>query len=225
MQLLRVKVHRAEHFLGVDRKAVHDLKFSIRHQPMFPAQGRQDGDIGSHVVGAVGLYKTRAVIMLQKFLKQRKARAAGKQPRLHAGVRFKSGEGVVGEEGRQGLHQLHVRVHINAAHFRHSLQANIVRDKRPALSRVSLTHVLRRGGNVKILLVPLDDLVVRAEFLPAFNALFRQLRLGISAKPAVMNDFWNAHSCSPFRRCFPIFRVRPDTPSSRSVRAAPSSGQ
>ena len=176
-------------------------------------------------MGAVGSYKARAVVMLQKFLKQRKARAAGKQPRLHAGVRLKSGKGVVGEEGRQGLHQLHVRVHVNAAHFRQRFQPDIVRDERPALDPVGLTHILRRGGNVKILLVPLDDLVVRAEFLPTFDTPFCQFWLGISAKPAVMNDFRNAHPFSPFRRCLPTFRMRPDTPSSRSVRTAPSSGQ
>ena len=42
--------------------------------------------------------------------------------------------------------------------------------------------------DIKVVLVPLADLKIRAEFAPAGNALFRQLRLFAPAEPAVVDD-------------------------------------
>ena len=68
-------------------------------------------------------------------------------------------------------------------------------------------HVGRVEADLKILLVPLDDLVVRAVFLPAFYALAVRFADRPAAEPAVMNDFRDTHTqylicCSANGRCF-----------------------
>ena len=45
--------------------------------------------------------------------------------------------------------------------------------------------------DIKVVLVPLADLKIRAELLPAGDAPLGKLRLFAAAKPAVVDDFWD----------------------------------
>ena len=45
--------------------------------------------------------------------------------------------------------------------------------------------------DIKVVLVPLADLKIRAELPPAGDALLGKLRLFAAAKPAVVDDFWD----------------------------------
>ena len=45
--------------------------------------------------------------------------------------------------------------------------------------------------NIVIAFIPSDYFVIRAEFIPGFNAHIQRLWNGISRKPAVVNFFWN----------------------------------
>ena len=45
--------------------------------------------------------------------------------------------------------------------------------------------------NIKVVLVPLADLKIRAEPAPTGDALFCQLRLFAAAEPAVVDDLWD----------------------------------
>ena len=97
----------------------------------------------------------------------------------------------------QRAHQLHVRIQINAAVLVQHCQPRIVRYKGIFLCLVGLLCVAILA-DIKVLLVPFDDLVIRAVFLPAFHT-FAVLRAdGPAAEPAIMDDLGDAHDCSSF---------------------------
>ena len=50
--------------------------------------------------------------------------------------------------------------------------------------------------DIEVVLIPLADLKIRAELLPAGDALLGKLRLFAAAKPAVVDDFGNHGSIS-----------------------------
>ena len=50
--------------------------------------------------------------------------------------------------------------------------------------------------DIKVVLVPLADLKIQAELLPAGDALLGKLRLFAAAKPAVVDDFGDHVSVS-----------------------------
>ena len=94
----------------------------------------------------------------------------------------------------QRAHQLHVRVQIDAAVLIQHCQPHIVRHKGIFLCFVGLLRVAVLA-DLKVLLVPFDDLVIRAVFFPAFDT-FPALRVdGPAAEPAVVDDLGDAHAC------------------------------
>ena len=95
----------------------------------------------------------------------------------------------------QRAHQLHVCVQIDAAVLVQHRQPHIVRHKGIPLCLVGLLRVAV-CADIKVLLVPRHDPVIRAVFLPAFHA-FPVLRAdGPAAEPAVVDDLGNAHDRS-----------------------------
>ena len=97
----------------------------------------------------------------------------------------------------QRAHQLHVRIQIDAAVLVQHCQPRIVRHKGIFLCLVGLLCVAILA-DIKVLLVPFDDLVIRAVFFPAFHT-FAVLRAdGSAAEPAIMDDLGDAHDCSSF---------------------------
>lgn len=50
--------------------------------------------------------------------------------------------------------------------------------------------------DIEVVLIPLADLKIRAELLPAGDALLGKLRLFAAAKPAVVDDLWDHVSVS-----------------------------
>ena len=105
----------------------------------------------------------------------------------------------------QRAHQLHVRIQINAAVPVQHRQPHIVRHKGIFLCFVGLLRVAVLA-DLKVLLVPHHDLVIRAVFFPAFDT-FTALRAdGPAAEPAVVDDLGDAHGCSFFFSAnFPVF--------------------
>ena len=92
----------------------------------------------------------------------------------------------------QRAHQLHVRVQIDAAVLIQHCQPHIVRYKGIFFCLVGLLCVAVLA-DLKVLLVPFDDLVIRAVFFPAFDT-FPALRAdGPAAEPAVVDDLGDAH--------------------------------
>ena len=92
----------------------------------------------------------------------------------------------------QRTHQFHVRVQIDAAVLVQHYQPRIVRYKGIFLCRIRLLCVAILA-DIKVLLVPRHDLVIRAVFLPAFHT-FAALRAdGPVAEPAVVDDLGDAH--------------------------------
>ena len=97
----------------------------------------------------------------------------------------------------QRAHQFHVRVQIDAAVLVQHCQPRIVRYKGIFLCRIRLLCVAV-CADIKVLLGPRHDLVIRAVFLPAFHT-FAALRAdGPVAEPAVVDDLGDAHDCSSF---------------------------
>ena len=94
----------------------------------------------------------------------------------------------------QRAHQFHVRVQIDAAVPVQHRQPHIVRHKGIFLCFVGLLRVAVLA-DLKVRLVPFDDLVIRAVFFPAFDT-FPALRAdGPAAEPAVVDDLGDAHAC------------------------------
>ena len=162
---------------------------------------------GRQVRAAVWLYKIQCIVILQQRLHHRVALACPEpQPGGYLVVVLKAHKTGQFQQLVQRAHQLHVRVQIDAAVLVQHRQPRIVRYKGVFLCLVGLLCVAV-CADLKILLVPLDDLVIRAVFLPAFHT-FPVLRADSpAAEPAVMNDFRDTHTqylicCSANGRCF-----------------------
>ena len=197
LQLFRVKIHGTEKLSGIHRQSIHNLVLVIHLQTPFPAQPCQHLHIGGGIMASVGENKLRRIIVLQKSLEQRKFGAAGQQACLNTLITFKTGKCLVFQIGIQRLYNLHIRIHIHTAHFQQGHQPHIIRHKRPPARFVSLVNISGSRRKIEIGFIPLHNLVIRTELLPAGNALFRQRRLRFPAKPAVMDDFWDTHCVSP----------------------------
>ena len=105
----------------------------------------------------------------------------------------------------QRTHQFHVRIQIDAAVLVQHRQPRIVRYKGIPLCLVGLLCVAV-CAEIKALLVPRHDLVVRAVFLPAFHASAAFRADGPAAEPAVVDDLGDTHDCSFFFSAnFPVF--------------------
>ena len=90
-----------------------------------------------------------------------------------------------------GADDLHIGVHVDAAKAIQGVEANNVRDKGPFFCFIGLPDVERSGGNLIVFLRPGPDLIIRAIFFPACDALLRGRRQRLAAEPAIVDDLGN----------------------------------
>ena len=193
------EVHRAE---VIDRE-----KFGIGQRLAGPVGAKAQPDqcfgVAAGTVAVIlhpVLHDERPVVVLQKFQQERVALArSAAKPAGHLIIILEAEKGIVLQKVVQRADQLDVGIHINAAVLVQNFKAGVVGHKGPLFPFQRLFGV-KRPGAVVVLLVPLDDLVVRTELLPAFDTGEDFFRFGVPAKPAVVERFGNAHRGASFRK-------------------------
>ena len=103
---------------------------------------------------------------------------------------LKSNESLVIQQRRNVPQHLHVGVEIHAAVLLQHDKAHDVGHEGVFSRGIRLRHE-GHGEIIAVVLVPLADLKIRAELLPAGDALLGKFRLFAAAKPAVVDDLWD----------------------------------
>ena len=129
-------------------------------------------------------------IFIQKLCEHRIAFFACHQSSWNRMLSFKTRNCMVLQQTVQRSNHFNICIHVDTAFMNHSIQSCNITDKCPFLCLVCLPDIIATI-QIKVTLVPLFDLVVRAIFFPRGDTFLRQLRQRISTEPAVMDDFRN----------------------------------
>ena len=181
---------RTEIGLRIHRHIPRLLIAIIQPKPLLQQNVRHPVGIGLNVHATVFFQKRSVLVVFQHPAHHRMASFCTNHTGADIGLIHKTHETAMTQEGGQGFDQFLIRVQIHTAMLCQRLDPHIIRHKGILFCLICL---LGPQGTVyiKAILIPANDLPVRAELFPAFQAFFHELGHFTPPKPAIMYDLRN----------------------------------
>lgn len=187
-EAMTILVYRAKIILGQEGKTTYGLEGVVKAEAVFTAGIGDADDVGGSIQRTIGATEVNAVVFIQQFLEERMAIPTGHQASRDLSRGLKSRHSVVRQQGVKRFDHLYVGIHINATLVVKGIQAHHIRYESELAGVIRLTYI-GIHIKVKVILVPLLYLIVRAILFPRFYTFQRQFGHLSTAEPAVMNYF------------------------------------